>query len=150
MLCCGSLYLKASLQSGYVGNHRLKREANNQKHLHLYLVFLYPLSGVSSTLRCPQGVLTHQLQPYDMANIVTVDTITVNCNITTKHLQTGTNLPWPLTRSHTDGDIDIRHSAVLTPAPGTAETTVLCSGYLRSLCADKPIINTDTFTTPVI
>ena len=52
--------------------------------------------------------------------------------------------------SHTDGDIDIRHSAVLTPAPGTAETTVLCSGYLRSLCADKPIINTDTFTTPVI
>ena len=40
MLCCGSLYLKASLQSGYVGNHRLKREANNQKHLHLYLVSL--------------------------------------------------------------------------------------------------------------
>ena len=114
------------------------------------ICILYPLSGVSSTLRCPQGVLTHQLQPYDMANIVTVDTITVNCNITTKHLQTGTNLPWPLTRSHTDGDIDIRHSAVLTPAPGTTETTVLCSGYLRSLCADKPIINTDTFTTPVI
>ena len=50
------------------------------------ICILYPLSGVSSTLRCPQGVLTQQLQPYDMANIVTVDTITVNCNITTKHL----------------------------------------------------------------